>query len=165
MKDKLGQAFSNIVGKLEYNNDMSDEVNDLLTLTRYVESTNKSLRDVGFKNLYVMVCSLAMATVASMDRTRRSDLWVRLKQSFNDVIANYPSTSRANEMLFAYVGTSSMGNWPHGFLAYVEDKQRSKPTARFKRDHQKNVRGSDGDDMMQLWYQGFQIEEEADQCK
>jgi hypothetical protein len=54
------QAFSNIVGKLKYNNDISDEMNDLLTLTRYVESHNKSLRDVGFKNLYVVVCSLAI---------------------------------------------------------------------------------------------------------
>ncbi len=82
-----------------------------------------------------------------------------------DVIENYSKSSRANEILFAYVGGSSMGSWPHGFLAYVEEKQRSKPTARFKRDHKKNVRGQDGDKMMQLWYQVFQIEEEEDPCK
>ena len=48
------QAFSNVIGKLEYSNDMVDDTHDLLTMTRFMGCTTRSLRDSAFKNLYVL---------------------------------------------------------------------------------------------------------------
>ena len=160
------QAFSNVVGKLEYSNDMVDDTHDLLTMTRFMGCGTRSLRDAAFKNLYVLVCCVAFEAVSQMDRTRRTDLWVRLKQTFNEVLQNYPRTNRAQEYLFSYFGSSLAGGaWPKGFLEYVQEKQNAKPTSRFKRDYQKNVGGADGDEIVQVWFQGFLIDEEADICK
>ena len=160
------QAFSNVVGKLEYSNDMVDDTHDLLTMTRFMGCGTRSLRDAAFKNLYVLVCCVAFEAVSQMDRTRRTDLWVRLKQTFNEVLQNYPRTTRAQEYLFSYFGsTLTSGTWPKGFLEYVQEKQNARPTSRFKRDYQKNVGGADGDEIVQVWFQGFLIDEEADICK
>jgi hypothetical protein len=57
------QAFSNVVGKLEFSNDIVDDTYDLLTMTRYMESTIKILKELRYRNLYVLVCSLAMESV------------------------------------------------------------------------------------------------------
>lgn len=125
----LYQAFSNVVGKLEYRNYVVDDTHNLLTMARFMGSTAKTLRDATFKNLYALVCCVTFESVTQMDRTRRTNLWVQLKQTFN-VLQNYPKTNRASQYLFSYFGTSlAVGTWPVGFLEYVQEKQNTKDSA------------------------------------
>ena len=134
-------------------------MNDVETMSKYIKCNSDSMRKLACRNLFTLVCTLAMQTVIAGDRTKKQDMWVKLKQSFDDVINNYPMTSDSGRVL-AYFDNG----WPVMFINFVVSKFNGAITAKFRKELEKDGRAA-SDDLQRMMYMGHLIELEVEECK
>ena len=153
--------YSNkICCELDFNNEMEDDINDMATMNNYINCKSEALRKTACRNLFALVCSLAMQTVIATDRTKKLDMWVKLKQSFNDVMDNYHLTFDGNTRVLSYFGDV----WPTAFKNYVIGRFNATISAKFRKELDKDSQNGN-EDLKRVWYIGYIIEQEVDEVK
>jgi hypothetical protein len=140
---------------------MEDDVHDIQTLNNYITSTSDSLQKIACRNLFALVSSLAMETVYATDRTKKFEMYVKLKMSFDDIMANYGSTSDGFDRLFVHFNNNT---WPEVFKTYVTRRLNAKITERFRKEMEKESKSA-SEDLKRTWYIGYVIEQEVEEVK
>jgi hypothetical protein len=139
---------------------MEDDNNDMEILSSY-GSAGPSHRHTLFRNLFTLVCSLAMESVIATERVKKVDMWMKLYQSVQDVLANYVLTSGCRENVLVHLN----GTWPEGFVEFIAKKYSSIPPKWSAEFTKTNGTYNHTPESLRIIYGGSVIESTVDKAK